>query len=179
MIMDSYLEIVVPLRWDEQWVNDVRHAFSRKAVRWQRRFHHITMAYMPDSIPSQQDVIQRIIARWLAHARPMMLTFDKLDAFTTGTGREHIIHVTSSQPHEQLEALTRNIRADLQQAGIQLSTSFKMHVTLGRVNVDRLTLDEIKHRLSSVQMSSFTIPLSTLSYIDQSTHHPIHQWHLR
>ena len=44
--MQSYIEIKVPISWDEPWFQDLREELDGVNIRWQRGYYHITMAFL-------------------------------------------------------------------------------------------------------------------------------------
>lgn len=50
-MMKCFLEIEVPVRYDALWFKELRDACKGVDVRWQRAWHHITMAFL-DEMPA-------------------------------------------------------------------------------------------------------------------------------
>ncbi|MBO4658546.1 MAG: hypothetical protein J5637_02865 [Prevotella sp.] len=71
--------------------------------------------------------------------------------------------MTSHVPTHLL-ALIESIRADMQTAGCVISSDFKLHVTLGRVNSSDASLSEIKEEISSITPPSFMLTLTDVDY---------------
>ena len=44
--MKTYLEIQVPIRFGEEWFEDLRDVLDDVTVTWQKGFYHITMAFL-------------------------------------------------------------------------------------------------------------------------------------
>ena len=47
--MKSYLEIYVPIQFDEPWFVELRNALTGVPVRWQTGYYHITMAFLNET----------------------------------------------------------------------------------------------------------------------------------
>lgn len=65
MMMKCYLEIEVPVRYETLWFRELRDACMGVDVRWQRAWHHITMAFL-DEVPTGVD-FRGILDRHLKH----------------------------------------------------------------------------------------------------------------
>lgn len=79
MMMKCYLEIEVPVRYDALWFKELRDACKGVDVRWQRAWHHITMAFL-DEMPAGVN-FRGILDKHLKHYQAPELTFDKVDSF--------------------------------------------------------------------------------------------------
>ena len=111
--MKSYLEIQVPLSYNDPWFTGLRQLLSGLTPKWQTNFFHITMVFL-DETPDRMD-LRPILQRHLDNVPAFTLTFDKLDAFTTRSGL-HIVHITSSKIPDDFVTLTEAIRFDLKSA---------------------------------------------------------------
>ena len=91
--MKSYLEIKVPISFDEYWFRELRDLLDGVDIRWQRGYYHITMAFL-DETPERVNLIPGLNSL-LSDATAPTITFDRLDAFASGYHR-HVIHLTTS-----------------------------------------------------------------------------------
>ena len=82
-IMKTYLEIQVPLRNDAAWFKDLRSICQYIDVRWQMGHFHITMAFI-DETPTGVDLCP-LLEKYLRTFTAPILSFDKLDAFTSNS----------------------------------------------------------------------------------------------
>ncbi len=91
--MKTYLEIHVPIGYEATWLDQLRQAFHNLPVRWQRGWYHITMAFLNDS-PRDADLCP-ILERHLKAFPAPVLTFDKLDVFSTRSGM-FVLYLTAN-----------------------------------------------------------------------------------
>ena len=159
--METYLEIKVPINYDDPWLEELRRHFEDIPVRWQEGFYHITMAFV-NAAPRGVN-IRPILVRHFANAKAPVLTLDRLGVFSTGSGM-HIIHLSASQVPEDFLSLTESIRADMKAAGCLIQSDFMLHVTLGRGKSPDVELSSIKKLLDSVSPPSFTLTLTDVDY---------------
>ena len=47
--MKTYLEIKVPINYDDPWFKELRSHFAGFPVRWQKDFYHITLVFVNDT----------------------------------------------------------------------------------------------------------------------------------
>lgn len=159
--MKSYIEIKVPIRYEESWFEELRDLLDGVDIRWQRGYYHITMAFLdeaPDGVnlvPGLNEILKDAIAP--------EITFDKLDAFSSGYHR-HVIHLTTTQAPEDFLELVDEIRAYFQAKGCRMQSDFKLHVTLGRVQDPRMNERKLKDIISRVDLPTFTMTLTGVEY---------------
>ena len=159
--MKTYLEIKVPIKYDDPWFKELRSLFADIPVRWQKDFYHITMAFVNDT-PKGIDMCP-ILKGHLANVVAPVLTFDRLDVFSTGSGM-HIFHLSASQVPEDFLALTESIRADMKAAGCLIQSDFMLHVTLGRLRDFNIRLPKLKRMIKFLTLPPFTLTLTDVDY---------------
>ena len=174
--MNTYLSINVPVDTEAQWYNSLTRELERVDVRWQHGHYHITLAYL-DETPEGVDFGSVISTKVVGKAAPY-LTFDKLDAFTGGSGKEHIIYLTVSDIPESFSSWVTEIRKDIVSAGGVIKSGFKLHVTLGRVDAGKISLEELQARINKVRVPSFSLRLSELEYMVPKVHKLLKGWRL-
>ena len=54
--MQSYIELKVPIRWEEPWFEEMRNLLDGVDIKWQKSYYHITMAFIDDS-PRNVDLL--------------------------------------------------------------------------------------------------------------------------
>lgn len=159
--MKSYIEIKVPIRYEESWFEQLRDLLDDVDIRWQRGYHHITMAfldYAPDGVnivPGLNDILK--------NATAPVITFDKLDTFASGYHR-HVIHLTTSEAPEDFIELVDNLRQYFLTNGCRMQSDFKLHVTLGRVQDPRMNVHKLKDIIGQVDLPRFTMQLTCVEY---------------
>ena len=159
--MKTYLEIRVPINYNDSWFEELRNHFAGMPVRWQKDFYHITMVFINDT-PKDVDM-RPLLERHLATAQAPVITFDQLDAFSIKSGR-HIIHLSTSHVPEDFLALTESICADMKAIGCVILSDFMLHVTLGRVNSFEVELSEVKEIMGAASPPSITLTLTDVDY---------------
>lgn len=174
--MNTYLAFKVPVDTEAQWYNSLTRKLKSVDVRWQHGHYHITLAYL-DETPEGVDIGSVISTKVVGMAAPS-LTFDKLDAFTGGSGKEHIVYLTVSDIPESFSSWVDGIRRDIVSAGGVIKSGFKLHVTLGRVDAGKISLEELQARINKVCVPSFSLRLSELEYMVPKVHKLLKGWRL-
>ena len=159
--MKSYLEIKVPISYDDYWFRNLRDLLEGVTIRWQRSYYHITMAFLdfaPDNVnmrPGLDEILGEAVAQ--------SITFDKLDAFASGA-RKQVIHLTSTEPPKDFLELVKDFRQYFKTKGCVIQSDFRLHVTLGRVNDPRMNVNKLKEIISQVDLPTFTMELTDVEY---------------
>lgn len=161
MMMKCYLEIEVPVRYDALWFKELRDACKDVDVRWQRAWHHITMAFL-DEMPVGVD-FRGILDQHLKHYQAPKLTFDKVDSFSTKSGM-HIIYLSVTHVPKDFEAIVQAIRNDFETAGCKMQSAFKLHVTLGRVTDAAINVRALQRITASIQPPPFPLKLQKINF---------------
>ena len=159
--MKTYLEIKVPIRYDDPWFEELRSHYAEIPVRWQKDFYHITMVFVNDT-PEGIDMCP-LLRKHLDKAQAPKLTFDQLDVFAVRSGM-HIVHLSASKVPEDFLALTESIRADMKKAGCVIQSDFMLHVTLGRVGDFNIRLNKLRKLAKSFPMPPLTMVLTEVDY---------------
>ena len=159
--MKSYLEIKVPISFDDYWFQELRDLLDGVDIRWQRGYYHITMAFLdfaPDNVnmrPGLNEILGDAVAP--------VITFDMLDAFASGPHRQ-VIHLTTSDAPEDFLDLVEDVRQFFKSKGCVIQSDFRLHVTLGRVQDPRMNVRKLKDIISQVDMPTFTLELADVEY---------------
>ena len=159
--MKSYLEIKVPISFDDYWFQELRDLLDDVNIRWQRGYYHITMAFLdfaPDNVnmrPGLNEILGDAVAP--------VITFDTLDAFASGPHRQ-VIHLTTSDAPEDFLELVEDVRRFFKSKGCVIQSDFRLHVTLGRVQDPRMNVRKLKDIISQVDMPTFTLELADVEY---------------
>jgi 2'-5' RNA ligase len=110
---------------------------------------------------------------------PITLTIDKLEAFTTGKGDEHVVCLTSSQPPASLLELANEARACADCLGANYDKRpFKLHITLCRIPSDAISLENLQSLLSKISLPAFDCRLDDVQYRYQGCGDLIDKWNL-
>ena len=159
--MKSYIEIKVPISYDDYWFRELRDLLDGVDIRWQRGYYHITMAFL-DETPERVNLVPGL-NEILSEAIAPTITFDTLDAFASGPHRQ-VIHLTTTDIPEDFLDLVEDIRRYFKAKGCVIQSDFKLHVTLGRVQEPRMNVRKLKDIISQVEMPEFTMELSEVEY---------------
>ena len=159
--MKSYLEIKVPISFDDYWFQELRDLLDGVDIRWQRGYYHITMAFLdfaPDNVnmrPGLNEILGDAVAP--------VITFDMLDAFASGPHRQ-VIHLTTSDAPEDFLDLVEDVRRFFKSKGCTIQSDFRLHVTLGRVQDPKMNVHKLKDIISQVDIPTFTLELADVEY---------------
>ena len=162
--MKNYLELKIPVLRNAQWYKELCEAMQevRIPVRWQNGFYHITVAFIHDDY--HVDELRDAFAQILSDRPAPSITLDKLEAFATQSGKEIVINLAPSRPSDDLSALINEIRAAAINSGSQISKDFFIHITLGRIDAQDATLDEVKDVISSIDLEPFIVTIREAEY---------------
>ena len=174
--MKSYLEIKVPISFEDFWFRELRELLDGVNIRWQRGFHHITMAFL-DYAPDDVNLVPGLNSLLKDEVAPS-ITFDKLDAFSSGYQRQ-VIHLTTTHTPKDFVGLVEDVREFFLAKGCKMQSDFKLHVTLGRVQDPRMNVRKLQDIISQVEMSTFTLDLTEVDYrIFKDYGKPLGHWTL-
>jgi 2'-5' RNA ligase len=108
------------------------------------------------------------------------MTIDKLDAFTTSNGAEHIIYLSSIDVPEQILTLAKDVRtlADSLDADYD-KRPFRPHITFGHVPADKMSLDQLQDILRTFEQPAFHCVLKEAEHRYRRSNGTIKKWKLR
>lgn len=135
---------------------------ERIPVRWQNGFYHITVAFVHDD--THVDILREAFSRILSGRKAPSITLDKLEAFQTQNEKEIIINIAPSHPSDELLTLINEMRTAAINSGSQISKDFFIHITLGRIDAQDVTLDEVKQAISFISFSPFMVSIREAEY---------------
>lgn len=175
--MKTYLEIKVPISFDDYWFRELRDLLRGVDIRWQRSYYHITMAFL-DFAPDGLNLVPGL-NNLLDDAVAPAITFDTLDAFASGPHRQ-VIHLTSTQAPQDFLAMIEDVRRYFKAKGCVMQSDFKLHVTLGRVQDARMNVNKLKDIISQVDLPAVTLDLTEVNYrVFKDYGKPLGHWYLR
>lgn len=155
--MKTYLEIKVPISYSAPWFAELRKALKEMPMLWQKGYYHITLAFI-DNTQHLSDV-EAIMHKYLDHAKPVNITFDKLDVFTAGNGML-IVHLGASNIPKGFQALVDDIRS----TNSEILSDFKLHVTLGRITEPEADIDDVGFLIDEIDLMPFNLTLNEVEY---------------
>ena len=159
--MKTYLEIKVPISYSAPWFTELRNTLKDMTVLWQKGYYHITIAFIDDTqhLPN----IEAIMHKYLDHAHPVNITFDKLDVFTAGNGMQ-IVHLGTNNIPEGFQKMVEDMRHDISCTGPNIQSDFKLHVTLGRINEPKADIEDVGFQIDEIDFTPFTLTLNEVEY---------------
>ena len=161
MKLKSYLEIKVPITFEDSWFVKLRESLKDMPVFWQSNFYHITMVFIDDT---QHLVdVESIMHKYLDSAKPVSITFDKLDVFTATNGML-IVNLTATEIPEDFQTLVDDIRCDVSCTNSNIQSDFKLHVTLGRITEPEVDIDDVGFLIDEIDLIPFTLTLNEVEY---------------
>ena len=161
MKLKSYLEIKLPITFEDSWFVKLRESLKDMPVFWQRNFYHITMVFIDDT---QHLVdVESIMQKYLDSAKPVSITFDKLDVFTATNGML-IVNLTATEIPEDFQTLVDDIRCDVSCTNSNIQSDFKLHVTLGRITEPEVDIDDVGFLIDEIDLTPFTLTLNEVEY---------------
>lgn len=162
MASKSYVEIYVPLDPKEIWHSALKKYLSDVDVIWQNAYYHITLAFVDDTPDDLNKIIDMLKQRLTGLHAPVLI-FDSINAFTTPSGM-HFITLTSSDVPESFVNTIKTIRQDILDSGGRLESEFRLHVTLGRVKGNSISLDNLQTRLKEFEFSPIERTLTKVDF---------------
>lgn len=159
--MKTYLEIKVPISYSAPWFSELRKALKEMPVLWQKGYYHITLVFIDDTqhLPD----VEAIMHKYLDHAHPVNITFDKLAVFTTGNGMQ-IVHLGTNNIPEGFQKLVDDIRRDISYTHSSMQSDFKLHVTLGRITEPEADIDDVGYFIDKIDFMPFSLALNEVEY---------------
>ncbi len=159
--MKTYLEIKVPISYSASWFSELRKALKDMTVLWQKGYYHITIAFIDDTqhLPD----VETIMHKYLDHAHPVNITFDKLDVFTAGNGML-IVHLGTNYIPDEFQTLVDNIRRDISYTNSNIESDFKLHVTLGRITEPEADINDVGFLIDVIDFVPFTLTLNEVEF---------------
>jgi 2'-5' RNA ligase len=159
--MKTYLEIKVPISYSAPWFSELRKALKDMPVLWQKGYYHITVAFIDDT--QHLSDVEAIMHKYLDHAHPVNITFDKLDVFTAGNGMQ-IVYLGTNNIPEDFKTLVEDIRRDISCTHSSIQSDFKLHVTLGRITEPEADIDDVGFLIDEIDFKPFSLTLNEVEY---------------
>ena len=156
----NYLEIHVGIKTRAEWFLELQRKMKEINVDCKKRFH-ITAIFMHDD--TRTDELKNAFNRLLIHKSSPFLTFNKLDVFTNRSGTEHIVNLTSTSPEKEFQELVESLRQEASRLGIEIEP-YRLHVTLAKVPVGKITLEELQKKIAGINFRKFRLALTTIEY---------------
>ena len=108
--------------------------------------------------------IAKAFDRILSNPVAPELTFDKVDVFEAKTGGEYIVNLTATQPTKEFSSLIGTLREEACKTGADIDGEFILHITLGRINTENATLNQLKRITDGIHVTLFALLLHEAEY---------------
>lgn len=160
----NYLELKVPVGKNATWLTRLREALAEEgiSVKWQDGWYHITVVFVNDDrhVPLLYSEFNKI----LNSRKAPSITLDKIGAFTTRGGLQHIVYLASTQPSEDVIKIIRDIRDSAKSIGANYDSDFRLHISLGRIDAHAYNLEKVKNIVEGIDIPPFTLELKEVEY---------------
>lgn len=157
----NYLEIHVGISTRAKWYLELQKKMNRLNVECKKSRFHITALFMNDD--AQKDNLIDTFDRILSHSQAPRLTFNKLEAFTSKSGKEHVVNLTSTRPEVGFRQLVDNLRNCAIKLGTHIE-DYRLHVTIAKVPVSLISLEDLQKLIAEINLPEFTLVLKTIEY---------------
>lgn len=162
--MSNYLRINVPISRKAEWFTTLQSKTTEAGipVNWQQGQYHMTILYIKDD-----NHVKELSQGFFHHIElyDFMLPIDKLAAFTTENGSEHIICLKPLDV-KRISYLAKEARNQAKDLNVDYDKRpFYPHITLGRVPADAISLDKLQTILQSVNMPKFECCINVVEHL--------------
>ena len=157
----NYLEIHVGISTRAKWYLELQKKMNRLNVECKKSRFHITALFMNDD--ALKDNLIDTFDRILSHSLAPRLTFNKLEAFTSKSGKEHVVNLTSTRPEVGFRQLVDNLRNCAINLGAHIE-DYRLHVTIVKVPVRIISLEDLQKLAAGINLHEFTLVLKTIEY---------------
>lgn len=182
--MAHLLAINVPVKRDPTWSDwaKITRAKIKSAgipvKQWQQLYYHITILLFDDDACAE--ALTPGFAKIVKSCPTLPMTINKIDAFTTSNGAEHIIYLSSTNVPEQILALANDARTLADGLNIDYDKRpFKPHITFGKVQADKMSLGDLQAILRSFEQPAFHCVLEEAEHRYRRSKGTIKRWKLR
>ena len=158
---ENYLEIHVGICTRAKWYLELQRKMKRLNVECKKYRFHITALFMNED--ALKDELIEVFDRTLDHKYDPHLTFNKLEAFTSKSGRLHIVNLTSTQPEVGFRQLVEALRDSAIRQGVHIE-DYRLHVTIAKVPVNIISLEDLQKLIAGINLPEFTLALKTIEY---------------
>ena len=182
--MAHLLAMNVPVKRDPTWSDWAKTTRSRiksagiPVSKWQQLYYHMTILFFNDD--ECAETFTPGFAKMVKFCPALPMTIDKIDAFTTSNGAEHIIYLSSTQVPPQIFTLAKDARtlADSLNANYD-KRPFTPHITFGHVPADKMSLGELQTILRSLEQPAFDCLIEYAEHRYRKSNGTIKRWKLR
>ena len=158
---ENYIEIHVGINTKAKWYLELQKTMKRLNVECRKNRFHITALFMYDD--ALKDELIDAFDRTFDYMYDPHLTFNELEVFTSKSGKEHIVNLTSTQPEVEFRQLVENLRDSAIKLGAHIE-DYRLHVTMARVPVNIISLEYLQKLIAGIILPEFTLALKTIEY---------------
>ena len=161
---ENYLEFKVPVRQNAEWITNLREEMESEnvPVRWKNGWYHITVAFMKDD--QHVEALKKAFGKILFKTEAFQLTLNKVGVFKARIRNELIINLTSSAPSERFMSLVGSLRSEVEKIGVNLESDFLLHITLGWIDANMASLEEVEKVVNKIVVPPFTLTIKDAEY---------------
>ena len=161
---NNYLEFKVPVRQNAEWITNLREEMESEnvPVRWKNGWYHITVAFMKDD--QHVEALKKAFGKILFKTEAFQLTLNKVGVFKARIRNELIINLTSSAPSERFMSLVGSLRSEVEKIGVNLESDFLLHITLGWIDANMASLEEVEKVVNKIVVPPFTLTIKDAEY---------------
>ena len=184
--MAHLLALNVPVIGDpawSDWAKMTRSKIKSAGVHvhrkgWQQWYYHITILFLDDDACAKS--LTSEFAKMAKSCPALPMTINKIDAFTTTNGAEHIIYLSSTNVPEQIFTLAKDARTLADGLNIDYDKRpFTPHITFGHVKADQMSLEELQAILRSLEQPEFHCLIEYAEHRYRRSKGTIRRWKLR
>ena len=181
--MAHLLAMSIPVKRDPAWSDWAKMTRARiksagiPVNRWQLLYYHMTILFLDDDACA--GALTPGFAQIVKACPALSMTIDKLDAFTTTNGAEHIIYLSSTNVPQQILTLANDARtlADGLNANYD-KRPFMPHITFAHVPADKMSLSQLQALLRSIEQPAFHCILNEVEHRYRRSNGTIKRWKL-
>ena len=182
--MAHLLAMNVPVKKDPAWSDWAKMTRAKiksagiPVSKWQQWYYHMTILFLDDDACAES--LTPEFAKMMRYCPALPMTIDKIDAFTTANGAEHIIYLSATNVPEQILTLAEDAQTLADGLAIDYDKRpFKPHITFGHVPADKMSLDELQTILRSIEQPAFRCVLNEAEHRYRRSNGTIRKWKLR
>ena len=143
----NYIEIHVGISTRAKWYLELQKKMNTLSVKCKKDRFHITALFLNDD--ALKDNLIDAFDRILSHSHIPNRTFNKLEVFTSKSGKEHIVNLTSTQPEVGFRQLVDNLRNCAIKLGAHIE-DYCLHVTIAKVPVNMISLEVLQKLIAGI-----------------------------
>ena len=184
--MAHLLAINVPVKGDPAWPDwskMTREKIKSAGVHvnrgdWKQLYFHMTILFLDDDACAA--TFTPGFAQIVKSCPALPMTIDKLDAFTTSNGAEHIIYLSSTNVPEQILTLAKDARTLADGLNVDYDKRpFTPHITFGEIQADQMSLEKLQTILRSLEQPAFDCLIEYAEHRYRRSKGTIKRWKLR